>query len=387
MFTHDKDFFLMGQRNMMCIVQKQGIDFSEFLFGYMGIKSKLVKSILIFVHPILYTLNIICSLLITIFKFFVAFFISIFRKQREIGEYNELYLNFTYMFIERTRAADLYQKSKYWIIGPNISDDYIPKEKTIVDYVSNISMTDNFVILSRSLNTIINYMFHERSLCLVHKAWQFYEVQVGLSKLTNNSILYFANQSDKYATLIDSLPSRRKVLLQHGIALNWDKLPYPLHNVDEFYSISNLTWQDAYQNILDCNPELKFFNPTIKLTDLNCKKKSVLIVSEITYFEQEKEMLKSLKEMEVDIFLKKHPGLTNDYCYINLQKDFKFTYITEKVFPRVDFVISYFSTLAFEYMAHDVPVYLYHSKEEYDNEEMIKQLNEVIIKSNESRTN
>lgn len=47
------------------------------------------------------------------------------------------------------------------------------------------------------------------------------------------------------------------------------------------------------------------------------------------------------------------------------------------MFPKVDFVISYFSTLAFEYMAHDIPVYMYGLKDGYSRDEMLLEFNKV----------
>ena len=369
----------MGQRNMMCIVRKHGKEFNTLLYSYVGINNAAVVKLLQLFFPLLFILNVIWAFLLTIVKFLVSLVKVFGKKPYAYRHLDELYLNFTYMFMERTKAAGLYQNSKYWVIGPNIDKAFIPKDKELIDYRQAISFIDNFTILSRSLNTILNYLFYERSLCLVHKAWQFYEVLIGVSKIAPNSKVYFANQSDKYAILFDSISTGPKVLLQHGIALNWDVLPCPLEHIDTFYAISSQTWQDAYANILVGQPELKFFNPTIQLTDYKNNRRSVLIVSEVTYFEQEVKILKALRGQNVDIYIKRHPGFVQDECYRNLQKEFDFTYITEKIFPKVDFVISYFSTLAYEYMAHGIPVYIYNTAEEFNVEIMLSEMNKNIL--------
>ena len=379
MIPYKRDLFLMGHRNMMCIVRKHGKEFNTFLYSYIGINNVAVVKMLQLFFPLLFILNVIWAFLLTIAKFLISL-VKVFGKKPYVyRRFDELYLNFTYMFMERTKAAGLYQNSKYWVIGPNIDKAFIPKDKELIDYRQAISLIDNFNILSRSFNTIWNYMCHERSLCLVHKVWQFYEVQIGLSKIASNSKIYFANQSDKYASLFDSISTGPKVLLQHGIALNWDVLPCPLEHIDIFYAISSQTWQDAYANILVGQPELKFFNPTIQLIDYKNKRKSVLIVSEVTYFEQEVKILKALRGQNVDVYLKRHPGFVQDECYRNLQQEFDFTYITEKIFPKVDFVISYFSTLAYEYMAYDIPVYIYNTAEDFNVEIMLSEMNKKIL--------
>ena len=368
----------MGNRNMMCIVKKHGREFNTLLFSYVGIKNETLVKFLQLISPILYVINMFFAILFTIIKFIISCSKCIIKPKFIAKNYDEIFLNFTYMFLERTKAAGLYEKSRYWVIGPNIDSAFIPKDKEIIDYRKTITFCDNFIILKLSFNTIWNYFLYESNLCLVHKVWQFYEVQIALVKIATNSTIYFANQSDKYANLLDALPTGPKILLQHGIALNWDKLPCPLNNINTFYAISNQTWQDAFENILTNSPDIKFFNSTIQLSDLKNKRKSVLIISNVEYYNQEVEMLKALMNIDMEVYLKRHPGFTNDQCYRDLQKKYKFNYLTDKIFPKVDFVISYFSTLAFEYMTYDISVYIYNTKEEYNSEKMIEKIKKCV---------
>lgn len=368
----------MGIRNMLYITKCKGKEYNIFLFNAVGIRNRYVVNVLQFIYPILFVFNVFVSLVLTLCKFFVSLVGGLFRTKPIDKQYDELFLNFMDLFTERVKSADLYCKSNYWVIGPNVGRSFIPKDKNIIDYRCQIDMVDNFKILKLSLSTIWNYLLHGKCLCLVHKAWQFYEAYVGLSKITQNSNIYFSNQSDKYAILFDNIPSRKKILLQHGIALNWGILPCPLRHIDIFYAISEHTWQDAFAYILIGSPQLKFFNPTISLTDFNLERKSVLIVSEVTYFEQEVEILKALSKLNIEVFLKRHPGFTNDQCYRDLQSKYKFCYITDKVFPKVDFVVSYFSTLVFEYMEHGIPVYMYNSKEDFSVQRMLGELRKTF---------
>jgi hypothetical protein len=128
------------------------------------------------------------------------------------------------------------------------------------------------------------------------------------------------------------------------------------------------------------NPTLKFLKPTIRLTKCSGSKKKVLIVSCITFYDREVEILKDLKGLDVEVYLKAHPGLTNDACYRKIQKEYGFNYITENIFPKVDFVISYDSTLAYEYMAWNIPVYMYEPEEKYDGSAMMDALNKALSK-------
>lgn len=378
---HTKNAFIQGQANMKFLVKTSSYkEYNHYLFNQININRKWEVSLLDVLSPLIFLFNVIGSTLFVLCKFFYSLFTYRFRVyESEYKDYDELYLFFINHFRDRCKAANFYDKSKYWIVSPTINaPKYNLNGKIIVDYKHYLTKKDSLCILLSSLAFLLEYVCKVRNLCLIHKIWDFYEVKYSLQRIGKNSTLYFSNQSDKYALLFDSINSKSKVLFQHGIVANWGQLPYRLHHISEFYAMSNGTWQDAYSNLFTNTPHLIIMEPTIKLQEIPTDSFSVLIVSEIDFIDIEKLILKKLNEDEaIAVYLKKHPALLNDGRYRDLQSQYKFHYITEKIFPKVDFVISYYSTLAYEYMAYDIPVYMYTTREEFDVNEMLKQLTSI----------
>lgn len=372
--------FIQGVANLMFLVKASSSrEYDKYLFNQININHKFVLCILHILKPLIYIANIFLTIIIIIYK--LIFSIINYRwviKEDEYKSFDTLYLFFINHFLDRCKAAGVYEKSKYWIVGPAIDiTKYNLSGKTIVNYKHYLMKVDAFRIFYSACTFLLEYIIKVRTLNLIYKIWDFYEVYYSLRRIGKDSIYYFSNQSDKYALLFDQLPSKDKVLIQHGIVANWGCLPYRLENISKFYAMSNLTWQDAYKNLFSNTPYLILMNSTLFLYDIPNSSYTVLIVAEIDYINIERNILEELsKDQTITIYLKKHPALMNDGCYRELQNKYKFNYITEKKFPKVDFVISYYSTLAYEYMAHGIPVYMYMSKQDFSIVRMMSQLSE-----------
>lgn len=374
--------FLQGHDNLRFLTMTDNsiISFNHYMYKLIGIKSSRIILLLDILTPIIYVLNVIVSFFFFFYKF-ISNIIQYKKNDHEIQP-GSIYLFFCNYFTDRCKSANLYTSSQFYVIMPGINHNFVNiPEKTIIDYKSYLTKSDAFFIYFRCLKCLCQYVLLDHSHCLIHKSWEYYELEIALRKLCKDCDLYFCNQSDKWALLFDSIPSKSKTLLQHGLASTLGRVPYRLKNISKFYSITKSTWKDAYENIFDCNPELVIMDPTIELYQTNDNKFRILIVADIIQLENEVNMLKNLSKFTcLEIYLKKHPSLQNDKCYRQLQSKYNFIYITEKKFPRVDFVISYYSTLAYEYMAYDIPVYMYMTKEEYSSDVMLKQLKDEMSK-------
>lgn len=374
--------FIQAQENLYFLVKAKNVwQLNNYLFNQIGINNKLILFILDVFSPCIYVVNFVFALLITVFKFVCSLFSYRWKvDEKDIEVYDKLFLFFINHFPDRCKAANLYEESKYWVVSPAIDiKKYNLKNKVILDYRQYLSKKDALIIFGDSLLCLGEYLFNVRYLCLIHKLWDFYEVKYSLQKISRNSILYFANQSDKYALLFDNLNSKGKVLLQHGIVANWGDLPYRLNSITEFYSMSNKTWGNAFKHLLNCKPRLVVMKPTISLTTIPDNNFSVLIVAGIDYVKIEQLILKKIsKNSSIRIFVKKHPALEHDNVYKEMQKKYGFNYIVDKKFPKVDFVISYYSTLAYEYMAYGIPVYVYMTAEEFNMSNMMLAIQECI---------
>ena len=267
----------------------------------------------------------------------------------------------------RTVAASLFSKSQYWIIGPNIDFSHLDLNgKKVFNYLSFVSLKDLFLSYKLSFFTILNYCRKFKCLYPIFKSVNFYIVENSLGRILNGSNIYFANQSDRWAVLFDSISTNSKTLIQHGIDSSDYSVPHKLNTIDVFYAISSNSWQNSYHCILKCKPKLMFMGPSIHLEKVNSYKFKVLLVTEISNISIEKRILSFLNKFDIYLILKKHPTLKADLPYVELQKKYKFDYIVDNLFPKVDFVISYFSTLAYEYEACNIPCYIYYSHDDYN---------------------
>jgi len=191
--------------------------------------------------------------------------------------------------------------------------------------------------------------------------------------------------------LIDKLPHRNKILVQHGTEiilhntfdieanfLNKSQQgfwtlnpPYQYHTITEAYVFTKTEETALLLSILGCHPKFHYTGYGLKLTDLNLEKKSVLIVGYYYIFiEIERKILESLQDKGLVVFLKNHPTIPPSK-YDSIKKEYDFELITDGTFPKVDLVISYDSTLALEYEALGVSV-LYYDNINFSNKQTVE---------------
>ena len=287
----------------------------------------------------------------------------------------KVFLCYTPLLEQRLHSTDIKVNDATWVVGPGIMlKDAKDKKVICLDY---LRFKQIFSVYTDCLSVLWDYLTTHKSLYPIHKAWSFYSQKVQLDIITKKADIYFSNQCDRWALLFDNLPSKSKTLVQHGITFS-TPLPWRLKYVDMFYTFSERAANEACLSIIEGRPEVRIMVPTITLTDSPSSKLMVLIVSHINHFELEKRIIKSLSQIpDIQIIVKKHPTLANYGCYTSLQEEFGFRFIVDSEFPRADYVISYFSTLAYEYMAYKIPVSVYMKEEDCDFSQIerdIKQL-------------
>ena len=351
--------------------------YNNYILTQAGFINKTIISIFNILSPLIYLLNILASFLFFICKFFVCSLNRFFKKKSLFIQENTLYLFFTGQFRSKVIASNLYLESRVWVIGGLIDySSFDLSDKIVVDCRDNLTVWDYIKVLCHSMNTLLGYLIKERTIFTIYKIWNFYECSIALRKISHNKEIVFSNQLDRWALLFDDLPASKKTLLQHGLMpIN---VPNKLKNVDVMYSMTKETWKDALINVLDCTPEIKYMSSTIKLSEINTDKPSILIIAHILHFEVEKKIIRNLQKYEADIYVKKHPGVNNDRCYYDLQKEYGFTYLTEPIFPKVNFLISYNSTLVYEYQNFGIPFYKYENVDDFS----MNILEEALMKNN-----
>lgn len=377
------EIFKDDMTNEVCSSETTGLDAREYSLRMMGIKSPIIIKVLsgtIYFNQIAISL---LSVFIACFKLLKAVVFYKDGNRVEKSEGSTLFLAFTPLFLSRIEKTDLKEGRKpiTWIVGPNVKDKIaLPKDANVIRWENYQQKKDLWGAFVDVIKICCVYPFSTKMIFPVYRYWDFCLVARSLERITPDNDLFFSNQSDRWALLFDRLPAKSKTLLQHGIDLDYGGKLVKLRNITHFYAISKGTWQNTYKYLLDCEPELHIMKPSIELSEVDTDKVSVLIISHIIYFETEKRIIEALKGLSIQVYVKKHPTVIDDTVYRDLQEKYGFIYITDSSFPKVDYVISYESTLAYEYMTFDVPVYIYPTNNDVSISEIKKSVKELTDK-------
>ena len=304
--------------------------------------------------------------------------LSIVIRKKKISD--KLYLSYAILLKKRVEVAGLYSSSVDWLY-PLFIPTSMEKvtDKTIHNVFEYINLFD---VLKSYIYSIITIIFSIRFLRFKYLfrnyvCFEYFLTAAFLRRLPNDIEISFANQIDRWAILFDHAPQKNKVLFQHGIEMPEADWPVKLRNINQLYALSKNEANLLIKATLSVKPIVNILPPTIKLTDCEMNGKSnVLIVGYPAYalFDKERALIVGIDLNKANLFLKIHPGAQDISKYQNLQKDFNYTLITNDVFPNVDIVVSYRSTLAVEYEVYNKRVLFYNH---YSIEEICNIINKI----------
>ncbi len=209
-----------------------------------------------------------------------------------------------------------------------------------------------------------------------YTAWRWFLARLTIDKLPGP--LLTVQHFDRWAILVDGSvrktlrqnPSRSLTVMQHG-ALNASatpprlgiKLPTRLHSVSHLIAYSEADVNVFKEEILSARCcergiNVTFFRPKITLTEKTGEgKPSILFVGHPLCEATHCALLVALqRHQDWHIFYKPHPTSPAS----NHISKLTWTVIAERmVFPRVDVIVSYPSTLVTEYASHGIPAVLH----------------------------
>lgn len=91
----------------------------------------------------------------------------------------------------------------------------------------------------------------------------------------------------------------------------------------------------------------------------NNGKKDVMLACELIYFETEEKIIKDISgNSHLNLYVKPHPQ-NSIVKYTALQEQFGFVMLGKTDFPKMDYVISYDSTILLEYQSNGVKTLMY----------------------------
>lgn len=305
--------------------------------------------------------------------------ISIITKKQPLG--NELFIDNCPLLKARTIAAGKYDESIDWLYSffvPKKDWDRTKRCHSLFEYVSFWNVIQSYVL---SVITIIGSQTINkfRYIFKTYNCFEFFLTNYVLQNISPDITLCFCNQMDRWAILFDHAPQKNRVLFQHGIEMPTANWPAKFERTDTVYVLSKEESEHLFKAAFKIRPSnVYLLKPTIELTQMaeddNIK---VLIVGFPSYhlFEQEKALVTALNKDGITVYLKPHPGKEDMGRYVELgKKHSNCKIILEKIFPDVDLVCSYRSTLAVEYQAHNKFVMMY---DDYSVDEMIEKIKEL----------
>lgn len=351
----------------------------RYLFGDSRLPSFIQRNIFI-----LYTMSFVFPLLYFIYlmiAFFKALYKIIYTNSCELyeGSYFMATGNFSYSLnLKINRYASLAD----WIINSDIMQNKYSIPNKCFSIYSLVTIKELIEVFCDSVVILF---------CIYRKYGKYYELfalnsfnwllyKKSVDKIPYNSVVYFIDHKDRWALLEDKLRVKDKILIQHGteistqnnnLTIEFSKgrycqnLPYKFHTLTKIYAFSEIEFEAIIHSIVACMPMKIIAGFDFVMDDISIEKYSILIVGHAFYYgDIEKELLERLQCEDITVYLKNHPTQNPDF-YLPLMNLYKFIFVNENFFPKVNLVISYESTLANEYQSVGVEV-VYHTKKSID---------------------
>lgn len=280
---------------------------------------------------------------------------------------------------QRIKAVkEVYDKMDYYLYPIFVEKGWLMEGKeahNVLEQVSALEVIKAYLwswvcVIAATIKTHGRYLYRNH-LCYEYLLTDYYFKRVPV-----DSRLYFVNHLDRWAVLFNLAPQNNKILLQHGIETPTADWPVKLTNVHRAYIFSENQKERIKRAVIGHDADFVVMPHTISLTEMpSAKKKNIVIVAFPNYlrYEQEEFVIKSLASEGWGVFVKIHPG-KNDYSkYDDLKRTINpnVEVISTPTFPKVDMVVSYYSTLGIEYEAYNIPVLYY---EEMSIDDIVKEI-------------
>ena len=304
------------------------------------------------------------SALVVTGLFLKTLFVKKKKKTVETDKVKRLYLNYAHLLKDRCKSAGIFEESEYWLKEPftNVSTKGL-ENKTVVSVYDVLKNVDFFRAYRLSVSAIFYVARHNpnRYIRRSYTAFEFYLTYFAIKKFPVETELVFANHIDRWAIVFDACPQTKKILVQHGIETKTANWPVKLNSVATLYAFNEELGYDVTRALLTHEPEYKFMKPTIELVDDEEDKnyKVLIVCHPAAMRDREEYLISHLQEPNITVYAKTHYTTPDLTFYEELAKRYNYHLITTKMFPKVNTLISYRSTLVSEYEICGVPALMY----------------------------
>lgn len=315
------------------------------------------------------------SFSIIIFRFINGIINCLFSKQQSIVG-KELILNVPYQKVKKLFKDANISTSKVSVVDSpflknDLFDNGFGEKVSLYSGVSPKEVWCSFLLSCRMAFFIKRKYGYRDCIFRAYSSFDYFLAYWFFYKLDKSNVVYFPAINDRWTYLFGHLGCKT-VFLQHG-GLNRSKVLFIMSKVGEAdvaYYI-NENQRDICNRYMFSNvPEAHYF-AQMEFTSndklLNNGKKDVLLACELIYFETEKRIIEELSSnFHLNLYVKPHPQ-NNIEKYVALQEKYGFVMLGKTDFPKMDYVISYDSTIILEYQSKGVKTLMYED-EDYQEE-------------------
>lgn len=333
---------------------------------YMGLGDKNQRMIHAFLS-IVYFCESWISLFIILIRFAKGIFKCAFTKHLNIiGE--EVILNVPFQKIKKLfKDANIPIQKITVINSPYLESDLFTEGfgRTVSLY-SGLTLNDVWrsFILSSKMTFFIKRKYGYRD-CIfrAYSSFDYFLAYKFFLKLDKSNTVYFPSINDRWTYLFGHLDNKA-IYLQHG-GLNRSKVLFIMSKVgkaDVGYYINESQRDICNRYMFSNTPEARYFAPMEFSSNdklLNNGKKDVLLACELIYYEVEEKIIVGLSSNpHINLYVKPHPQ-NSTAKYDMLKQQYHFVMLGKTDFPKMDYVISYDSTLLLEYQSKGVKTLMY----------------------------
>ena len=309
-------------------------------------------------------------------------FATIFSDDRSDRRYENLVL-VTNNLVYKLYKTNINEDDAFYLNVPWVSKQEF--DVKALDLVEVINLEDIFWSFFRSIKfkyfyRIENKNFDNSLILQTYDSFYWFLLYRALKKL-NPKKIYFANHYDRWAILVDKLSiDGDKLQIQHGIEDYQVFSKYKLLTVKRCFCFDDYSMTIFKKNIHSDKAKVEYiiFDKHLETTWMGLDK-AILFIGGPSDSKKELDLIKEVANNFKDytIFIKPHPVYSSK-IYKSLECKNVRVVDMKNIYPMVKAVISYKSTLAFDYEKNGVKV-LYHL--DANTSQIILELNKILLEN------
>lgn len=341
---------------------------------YMGLGEKNQRAVHAYMNVLFYSETWL-SFFIILQRFITSIIKCLFSKTQTI-ENSDIILNVPFQKVKKLfKDAGISTKKILVVESPflknDLFDDGFSRKIALFSGLTIKEIWRSFVLSCRMTFFIKKKYGYRDCIFRSYSSFDYFLAYRYFLKLDNSNTVYFPSINDRWTYLFGHL-TNKTVFLQHG-GLNRSKTLFIMSKVgkaDVGYYINECQRDICNRYMFTNIPEAHYFTKMEFSSNdklLNNGKKDVMLACELIYYDTEEKIIRDVSSNpHLNLYVKPHPQ-NSIVKYTALQEQYGFVMLGKTDFPKMDYVISYDSTILLEYQSNGVKTLMYEDPD-YQNE-------------------